>query len=281
MTGVSATASSPSSTLSRVISKKLPRVKKFGAIAAKSAISTPSASSRIHSPFGTSARARPAPSGAGPRRDGGVRRPRARSASTATAARMIAPWIARSQYALTPRNVSAGPIAPSRTTPSSVPATACRGRRVIAAPPTTTAAITFISRPRPALLGIWLKRTALSSAASPVSAPATVKTAHFTRGGVEAGEPRGLRVRAGGVDRAAGREMPQRPRRTPTSSTAAMRDRDDGIGRLRQAEPLEARRQILHPRALGRPAQPVAQRHHRRQRDDDRRDAAGRRRARR
>ena len=52
MTGVSATASSPSSTLSRVISKKLPIVKKFGAMAAKSAISAARATSRIASPFG-------------------------------------------------------------------------------------------------------------------------------------------------------------------------------------------------------------------------------------
>ena len=34
--------------------------------------------------------------------------------------------MARSQYALTPRNVSAGPIAPSSTTPSRVPATVPR-----------------------------------------------------------------------------------------------------------------------------------------------------------
>ena len=39
---------------------------------------------------------------------------RSRTASIATAARMIAPWMARSQYALTPRNVSAGPIVPEQ-----------------------------------------------------------------------------------------------------------------------------------------------------------------------
>ena len=50
MTGVSAMASSPSSTLSRVISKKFPVVAKFGAIAAKSAISIASATSRMASP---------------------------------------------------------------------------------------------------------------------------------------------------------------------------------------------------------------------------------------
>src|SRR5207342_375317 len=46
-----------------------------------------------------------------------------RSPSTAMASRMMPPWIARSQYALTPRNVSAGPMAARRTTPSTVPAT--------------------------------------------------------------------------------------------------------------------------------------------------------------
>ena len=102
-----------------------------------------------------------------------------RSPSAAMAIRMMPPWIARSQYALTPRKVSAGPIAASRVTPSTVPAT-LPVPPVTEVPPTTTAAITFISRPRPALLGIWLKRTALSTAASPVSDPSTVKATHFT-----------------------------------------------------------------------------------------------------
>ncbi len=52
ITGVNATASSPSSTLRRVTSKKFPSVKKFCAMAEKSATSAASASSRIHSPFG-------------------------------------------------------------------------------------------------------------------------------------------------------------------------------------------------------------------------------------
>ena len=51
----------------------------------------------------------------------------------------------------------------------------------IADPPTTTAAITFSSIPNPALLGIWLKRTELRSAAQPVSAPADVNTQNVTR----------------------------------------------------------------------------------------------------
>ena len=50
MTGVSAMARSPSSTLSRVISKKFPVVAKFGAMTAKSTTSAASAASRIASP---------------------------------------------------------------------------------------------------------------------------------------------------------------------------------------------------------------------------------------
>src|SRR6185312_2116772 len=50
ITGVIAMESNPSSTLKRMTSKKLSRVKKFCPIAAKIAISTASAASRIHSP---------------------------------------------------------------------------------------------------------------------------------------------------------------------------------------------------------------------------------------
>ena len=49
ITGVSAIASRPSSTPSRLISMKLATVAKFGAIAANSAISTATASSRMNS----------------------------------------------------------------------------------------------------------------------------------------------------------------------------------------------------------------------------------------
>src|SRR4030095_3260384 len=96
-----------------------------------------------------------------------------------TAARMIAPWIARSQYAFTPRTVSAGPIAPSSPTPSTVPPSVARPPR-IAAPPTTAAAITFISRPSPELLGTCVKRAALTTAARAVSAPASENTENLT-----------------------------------------------------------------------------------------------------
>ncbi len=71
-------------------------------------------------------------------------------------------------------------MAPSRATPSTVPRIVPLPP-VIAVPPTTTAAIVFISRPRPVLLGIWLNRAALSNAARPVSAPFRVKTQKIIR----------------------------------------------------------------------------------------------------
>src|SRR5216684_5414493 len=52
MTGVSASASNPSSTLNRIISKKFPQVKKFSAMAEKIATSNTKASSSAHSPLG-------------------------------------------------------------------------------------------------------------------------------------------------------------------------------------------------------------------------------------
>src|SRR5438093_5591428 len=52
MTGVSATARRPSSTLNLVISKKFPRVKKPGATAEKKRISPARTTSSTHSPFG-------------------------------------------------------------------------------------------------------------------------------------------------------------------------------------------------------------------------------------
>src|SRR5688572_15218379 len=52
ITGVRAIASRPNSTLSRVSSKKLPMLAKFGAIAENSAISATTASRRIHSLLG-------------------------------------------------------------------------------------------------------------------------------------------------------------------------------------------------------------------------------------
>ena len=123
MTGVSAMASRPSSTLRRVISKKLPTVAKFGATRARRARSRrPAPTSRIDSPLRNRASRRRHAARRDRLRPRRARAADRRSASIATAARMMAPWIARSQYALTPRNVSAGPIAPSRTTPSTVPA---------------------------------------------------------------------------------------------------------------------------------------------------------------
>src|SRR4051812_28668628 len=72
MTGVKATARSPSSALNLVISKKFPIVKKLGAAAEKNAISAASTTSSAHSPLGNHRR----------RHDGTLRRtPRAASRS--------------------------------------------------------------------------------------------------------------------------------------------------------------------------------------------------------
>ena len=135
--------------------------------------------------------------------------------------------------------MSAGPIAASRTTPSTVPST-LPVPPVTEAPPTTTDAITFISRPMPALLGIWLKRTALSTAASPVSAPRIANASHFTADVFEAGQPRGTGVRAGRIDRAAGGEVAQSPGER-RRQRRRRRGRDQRELGLRQPEPLKAR----------------------------------------
>src|SRR5882762_3548010 len=52
ITGVSATARRPSSTLTLVISKKFPHVKKAGAIAENNSVSAAITTSSTHSPFG-------------------------------------------------------------------------------------------------------------------------------------------------------------------------------------------------------------------------------------
>ena len=110
MIGVSASASSPSSTLSRTTSKKLPtREKVLGAIAAK--IGDLERQREQQHPLAVREAALPPGPTLAERQALPAYLPeRPRTASMATAARMIAPWIARSQYALMPRNVSAGPI---------------------------------------------------------------------------------------------------------------------------------------------------------------------------
>src|SRR5262245_27255646 len=71
-------------------------------------------------------------------------------------------------------------MAPSRTTPRTVPKM-LPFPPVMAAPPTTTAAMTFISSPKPVLLGIWLNRTELSVAARPVKTPERANTEYVTK----------------------------------------------------------------------------------------------------
>src|ERR1051326_248279 len=76
-------------------------------------------------------------------------------------------------------------------------------------------------------------------------------------------------VRAGRVNRASRPQMAQ----TPAGPRHQHRRRGDGdclAYRLRLTEPLKRPRQILHPRALGSPSQAVAKRHHGSQGYDDR-----------
>ena len=83
---------------------------------------------------------------------------------------------------------------------------------------------------------------------------------------------RRFRIRARRIHRAPTSQIPQTP--------ANHRNRRDGnacnqhrIRSLRQPEPLKPRRQIRYPRALRRPAKPIAQRHHCRRRDHNRRNS--------
>ncbi len=92
MTGVSAMASRPSSTLSRVISKKLPAVAKFGAIASEERDLGGKTTSRMMSPVRKPCRA-VVMMRSRRRRPRYERAAESRIASIATAARMIAPWM--------------------------------------------------------------------------------------------------------------------------------------------------------------------------------------------
>ncbi len=87
---------------------------------------------------------------------------------------------------------------------------------------------------------------------------------------VEAGETRGGRARSRREYGPSGREAPARPRRSRAPAAIVAAPMVTRKGRLREPQPLKRRRQVLHPLALRRPSQRIAQRHHRRQRDDDR-----------
>src|SRR5579883_1001512 len=90
--------------------------------------------------------------------------------------------------------------------------------------------------------------------------------------GRDAGKAVGFRIGAGGIDSASGGESGEGP---PGDTEERRRGGDgDGLaGGLREAEPLEAGRQVFDPRALRQPAQAVAEGDHGGERDDDRGDA--------
>ncbi len=136
---------------------------------------------------------------------------RCRHASIATAARMIAPCSARSQYAFTPRNVRAGPIAPSRMTPSSVPANVPRPPR-IAVPPTTTAAIDLHLQPEAGVAWNLVEADGVEDRGQAGQRAGGGEDRPLDARRVEAGQPRGVGIRSGGVNRAAGRKIGAAPR---------------------------------------------------------------------
>ena len=112
----------------------------------------------------------------------------------------------------------------------------------------------------------------MSRAASPASAPIDDEDAEDDPPGPDAGQPRGLGVGPGGVDRPPGREVPQAPGERREDD---QRDRHDQplAGRLPRAEPLEPRRQVADELALAQVAERLAADHQRGQGHHDRRQA--------
>ena len=165
---------------------------------------------------------------------------------------------------------------PSSATPISVRA-ACRGRRVIAVPPTTTAAIAFSSRPMPELPGIDEKRTAFSSAASPSARPSARTPPKTTRlGSMPASRAASRRTR---------RHRPRGPPRGCAEHQAKRhehdeRDDDDqplpgSPGRARTTGSSRGRSCTHAPSVVQRKRVAPGDQH--RQRDDDRRQPEARR----
>ena len=96
-------------------------------------------------------------------------------------------------WQLVPRKTRAGPIEPSKATPIRLPINVPRPPET-ATPPTTTAAMTWSSRPGPELGSTSAKRTAFSSAARPARAPSPRRRRRrrAAAGCPPGGRPRGL-----------------------------------------------------------------------------------------
>ena len=138
----------------------------------------------------------------------------------------------------------------------------------MATPPTTTAAMTFISRPG---AGAGLHVDELDGGEHGGQAGERPhehegREDHAAR--MDADEARGLRVGAGGIDRPAGGEPAQAPRESREDDERRDHDGHAAAG-LAEAEPLEPRRQVLDPDAFRPPAQAFAQDDHRGQRHHD------------
>ena len=165
MTGVSASASSPSSTPSRTISKAFAGGKKVrsrqredGHLDAGSARQS---ARSLPARFSTSMRPRTG------------RRLQHNRAQNDRALNGLLP------ESVDAEKVSDGAITASTLAPSSVPQSV-PWPPVMDAPPITTAEIALSSRPVPALLCTCVKRTESSSAAIPVSAPIRMNTPNDT-----------------------------------------------------------------------------------------------------
>ena len=143
------------------------------------------------------------------------------------------PWIAFSQNGLMPRNVSAVPIVPSSSDAEQrAEQRAATARDRGAADDDRGDRLQL--EPEPGVARHRVKRTALSIAASPTSAPMTANTPNITRRGSMPGETRRLRVRADGVD-GAGRRC--RLRSAPRARARARRARRATISACAAAGP--------------------------------------------
>src|SRR5450432_733213 len=269
ITGVSAIANSPNSTLKRSASKKLPAVKKFRPMAENSPTSAASASSRIHSPFGNQ------------------RSRRLLCAECGRASRMSLRILSRARadrvdghrhqnnYALygslpigadpEKRQSRADDSEQNQTEQSAQdsPFATCddsaadhhRGNR-----------LQLQTQPRVA--GNLVEADRIQQGRKAGEGSGNDKHGEGDQGRMNARQPGGVPIGAGGVYRAAGRQVSQGPGHARQQQHGA-RERYGLAGGLRETEPLEIGRQVLHPCALSLPAKPIAQRYHGGERYDD------------
>ena len=139
---------------------------------------------------------------------------------------------------------------PSSTTPSTVPAIVPRPP-VIAAPPTTTAAMTFISRPRPVLRRNLVEAHGVDDRGESGERAGEHEDASTDRAVSMPASRAASRIRPGRVHGAPGRAGDRSVHAVEhRAARAAVPTATSGIRALRESEPLKAGRQVLDPRAL-------------------------------